>query len=452
MIRRGPDRLDAVVVPRAAISGSPGSGLGKNRDTPPSAQKIGKLAKSIGPNREYIRVATASRLMVSHYHETSDNLSGSSVCGCGRWRAYGADPHVAEISVRAGVARMLGHFQCKAVWSCEHCAKGRVAQTRSWIRAALIPALDARDMSASLLTFTLSHKFDDDWGEVVDRLLSAFTLMDRRLVKTFKKAGSLGKLRALEAPIGSRGIHPHLHVLLTHDKSADLAVLSDVVGCAWRAAVTEVGGSASVEHGFDFKPDCINDYLAKLETSHELASQTTKDGYTKGKSLAQLLDRAARGDEESGKLWLRAQKALGGKRRFHAGGLSKKLGIVCPSLWEDEKHDAEVKAEKEKLPDPTIIRYPQISHMKATDVIGRRAGLAIILRSARSANPDKVFAVVNALCKEHDEYKNAKFITGEVIEKVTSAVYKSVFDAAKTRLLTPAEVPIYLHAKTIFDE
>ena len=130
--------------------------LGKNRASPPSHPK----------NREFVRVAVASKLMAGHWKKTGENLKGSSVLGCGRWRNYGADPNIAEIEIPAdGAPRMLGHFACRASWSCDHCARARVSQTRGWLRGALMPALSAAGLSGALVTFTIAHAYGDDWGE-----------------------------------------------------------------------------------------------------------------------------------------------------------------------------------------------------------------------------------------------------------------------------------------------
>ena len=160
-----------------------------------------------------------------------------------------------------------------------------------------MPALDARGLSGSLVTLTLAHSYADEWSGVVAKLYEAFTLFDKRLSKHYAKAGSIGKLKALEAPVGRNGIHPHLHILLTHDASADLAALESAMRSAWSKAVAEVGGRVN-EHGFDFKAHCVNDYAAKIESAHELASHGTKQARKKGKTLPQLLDRAAVGDKK----------------------------------------------------------------------------------------------------------------------------------------------------------
>lgn len=411
---------------------APDPGLGKNRDTPTKSAKSGKPVVS---NRTLVRVSTASRLMAGHWKKTGENIKGSSVLGCGRWKAYGSDPDFAEIEVVDGVPRMLGHFLCKAVWACPFCERVRVAQTRSWIRCALIPAMDEQNLTGSLLTFTLSHSYSEDWAGVVERLLTAFKRADKALDRPYKAAGSVGKLRALEAPVGVNGLHPHLHVLLVHSRDADLIALEAAVSGAWEQAVLEVGGSLN-EHGFDFKADCVNDYAAKMETAHEMAANGTKSARRKGSTLVQLLDRAAVGDQESGDKWIRAQLALGGRRRFHAGALPKKLGIVCPSLWEDEEIQAVRDARKLHQEEPVIIRYPQIRHLKATGTVTRRPGLAMILRAARAGKSEIVLSVVDALCADTDKNYSAQTFTDEYL--------CAVFEAAKLRPLSRSEVMAYL--------
>ena len=413
----------------------PGASLGKNRASPPSTPK----------NREFVRVAVASKLMAGHWKKTGENLRGSSVLGCGRWRNYGADPNIAEIQIPAdGAPRMLGHFACRSSWSCDHCARARVSQTRGWLRGALMPALSVAGLSGALVTFTIAHAYGDDWGDVVDRLYKAFSLFDRRMAKWYRKVGCVGKLKALEAPVGANGLHPHLHVLLTYLAGTDLAELEAAMRSAWSKAVAEVGGKVN-EHGFDFKADCVNDYAAKLETSHELASHGTKKARGKGKLLGQLLDRAAIGDTKAGAEWLRAQAALGGKMRFHAGGLPKKLGIPCPSEWEDAEREAELEAERAERPEPARITYAQQLHLKATGTAHNRAGLAMILRAARGADSGKVLAVVHALCAEA-VIAEAK-VGGGSFHDWTDDHFQRIMDEAGARVLRPDEVPGYIEAK-----
>ena len=185
------------------------------------------------------------------------------------------------------------------------------------------------------VTLTLAHSYADEWSGVVAKLYEAFTLFDKRLSKHYAKAGSIGKLKALEAPVGRNGIHPHLHILLTHDASADLAALESAMRSAWSKAVAEVGGVN--EHGFDFKAHCVNDYAAKIESAHELASHGTKQARKKGKTLPQLLDRAAVGDKKAGAEWLRAMSALGGACAFMQATCPRSSAYLAPVSGKTKK-------------------------------------------------------------------------------------------------------------------
>lgn len=332
--------------------------------------------------------------MSNFYNQTGTNIPGSSVVGCGRWKKHGFDNTLAEIQVKEGSnPKMLNHFHCGSVWSCDHCARIRVSKLRSWIRACLIPALDKQNLTAGLLTFTISHKYSDNWADVLNILSTAYSLFDKRMSKIYAKMGCKGKLKALEAPVGKNGLHPHFHVLLTYSKGFDVSNLLIIMQKAWEKAVFEAGGFSN-SHGFDFKPDCINDYVAKIETSHELATHGTKQARQNGRMLGQLLDRAAVGCSKSSEEWLRAQKALGGRVRFHAGSLPKNLGICIPSDWEDPDL---LLTDLSRAP-VTVLSYPQRLHLKATAVYHRRAGLALILRSARSNDINRVLRTVSALC------------------------------------------------------
>lgn len=447
-------RACAPVAPQNFVAGvafcdpPPVAGLGKNRASPPPPSVSAtspttpptSLRVWVSPNRTFVRVSTAARLMANYWHQTGKNIKGSSVLGCGRWRAYCADPNHAQIQIDHNGPRFLGHFSCRAVWSCEHCSKARVAQTRSWLRAELIPAVESRGLMGSLITLTLAHSYEEDWQEVVARLFGAYTLMDRRMGKHYPSIGALGKLKALEAPVGVNGLHAHLHLLLIHAKDLDLEDFAETMKKAWAKAVAEVGGAVN-DFGFDFKQNCLNDYTAKLETSHEMASHGTKTARQKGKLTSQLLDRAARGDHQAGEEWLRAQRALGGKMRFHAGNLPKKLGISCPSKWEDEAREAELEADRLAYPEPVVIEYPHYMHVHATQPSTGRAGLALILRSARTADKNKVMAMVNALRVAADRV--------QVARQASKSEMQRIMDAAAVRVLELVEVPVYLQAQAL---
>lgn len=388
----------APVAPVAVAFARPsGPGLGNNSASPPAR------LNSRGSYRASVRQMTGQRLVASFWGEHSENLNGSSVIGCGRWKAFNRKL-VAEIKVEAGRAQMEGHFRCKCSWTCETCARSNVASIRSWLRGALFPALKENGLTGSLVTLTLSHAYDVPWEVPVASLKKAFNLMDRRLAKVYRKAGSVGKFKALEVTVGRNGLHPHYHILLTHRPDADIEALKDAMRKAWFAAVEEVGAFCN-ERGFDFQEDRLETYVAKMESAYELAAQSTKQGRKSGRTLSQLLDGAGAGDDTAGAEWQRAIAALGKTNRFHAGSLGKKLGIPTPTDWEDEPdqpaEEAADDAEMQEIPEPVIIEYPLDDHLAATNPASGRAGLALILRAARRGGKPAVLLMVNALREDN---------------------------------------------------
>lgn len=419
---------------------SAAASLGKNRDTPPSSPR---------QYRPYIRQATAQRLVSGYWAKEGENLRGSSVAGCGRWKAHGAAP-VAQIAVEGGQARMSGHFICGCNWTCEMCARATVARNRSWLRGALFPALEEHGKSGSLVTLTLAHTYKVDWAVPVAALKAAYGLFDKRMAKVYKKAGSVGKFKAFEVTIGQNGIHPHFHILLTHDSDADLVAMEASMRDAWYSAVSEVGGRCT-DRGFDFQANRLNDYAAKMEAAHELSSQSTKLGRKNGKSLSQTLDSAGRGNLTAGAEWQRAIKALGATNRFHAGALAKNLEISTPSEWEDEQEEAQ----NEGSVVPVIIEYPLDDHLKATHPALGRPGLAMILRAAARGGQFKVRMMVNALCRYSDSqrlvnipiFRDEKIVTFPANEPW--AVEPEIISIAKLRPLTKLEVGEYLRVRAV---
>ncbi len=388
-------------------------------------------------NREFIRVSTAARLMASFYKKNDRTLKGSSVIGCGRWKAYGYDSDRAEIEFTDSGPRLHGHFKCNSAWTCAHCAKARVSKTRSWIRAALIPAMEEEGFYGSMITLTAAHTYNGCWSESISKLHDAYKIFDKNMSKEYQKIGCIGKLKALETPVGRNGIHGHFHILLVHEygPGVDMGQFEKTARAAWERALAKVGGECN-EHGFDLKLDATKDYVAKQDTAHELSSQDTKAARSKGLTLGQLLDKAALGDAKAAAEWLRAVEALQGRSRFHAGNLAKKLGIPNCSDWEDEDEDEDEEDEdEEQKPDecnenaplPVRVSYPIGDHLKATAPDHPRPGLALILRAARQEleRPGSVHSMVAALCAEYEKYR---LVSAETPEEMMAAVMLAQMD------------------------
>jgi len=365
------------------------------------ASNTKKTRKSKKLNRNRRRVFAASRLMAGYFKRNGVNMQGSSVCGCGRWKAYGRDTSIAEIIHDHDGARLDGHFKCGSVWVCASCGEERVSQTRSWLRAAVIPAMEVNNLTASMMTFTMAHTYNGDWSLSIDRLLAAYRRFDKQMHRYFKKIGCVGKLKSLEAPVGRNGIHGHLHVLMVYSAGMDLAEYETTARIEWGKAVTKFGGTCN-EHGFDLKLNATADYLAKHDISHEMANQNTKASRNKGRTLGQLLDASALGDEQASAEWLRAIEALQGRARFHAGDIAKKLSIPNCTEWQDVERQEEMAERNADMPPPTRITYPLRDHLKATRPDSHRPGLALILRAARGGDADKVHRMVKALCDDID--------------------------------------------------
>ena len=150
-----------------------------------------KKAKKKSVNREFIRVSTASRLMAGFYKKEGRNLRGSSVIGCGRWKAYGYDGERAEIEISEKGPRLYGHFKCNSAWTCASCAKARVSKTRSWIRAGLIPVMDKMGLCGSMMTLTAAHTYNGCWNESISKLHDAYKIFDKNMSKEYRKIGCI---------------------------------------------------------------------------------------------------------------------------------------------------------------------------------------------------------------------------------------------------------------------
>ena len=413
---------------------APGGRLGKHRNTPPQP-----AAKRYRP----VVIQAVQQALVSQYFKKhGTNIRGSSVVGCGRWNA-GKDRTSGRAEFEIGGAkgaRRIQTFRCGSNWTCEVCARANVARYRSWIRAGLIPALEAAGKSASLVTLTLSHHYGENWGEVTRRLLAAFGLWDKRMAKGYKKAGYIGKVKSFEVTVGKNGLHPHFHLLVTHDKDADVEQLEVAMRAAWEKAVTEEGGRCT-EHGFDFKANCINDYVAKMESAHELSSQNTKHGRKKGRTLSQLLDAIYRGDQTAAHEWTRAIQALEGVNRFNAGALPKKLGIPTPSEWEDEEEE-KAQGELDLVEDPIVVEFPLDDLLQATHPSLGRPGMAMILRALDRGGEAAGRTMVSGLLRDY--VRTRVPWTPAWMSDIAPGSIPAIIETAKTRPLSRDEVAEYL--------
>lgn len=357
-----------------------------------------------------IRQHEASKLLTKNFLETGKNILGDGLKLCQRAKAHNShNPDTAFIVVEkkaikekingkyitqiVNVARMHDAAQCGNAHLCPHCASYKAAALRDWSDNAFVPAAKAKNLCIGLLTLTVKHRRDCDWSLHVANFYSALAVFNVAMRRSFLKIGSLGRVQCMESPVGSNGIHVHIHDFFTYAPSADLDEFQKIVLRHWKAALKKFGLSCN-SHGVDIKPDGKFDigYIAK-----EMAAYDTKDKSKSDlKNLFQLLDASAKGEKQAGDDWIRAAKAIQGRDRWNVGQLAKKLGIPCPSDW--KKPEGIAKVDPQRL----LISYPQPQHMVATSPNNSRAGLAFILRAARNeaARPGTTQRMVLRMCDE----------------------------------------------------
>ena len=361
--------------------------------------------------------------------------------GCMRWAGYGSNKDAAEIVVSEGRASFTGVFRCKGQWACDCCSRRHTESARSWLRGCLFPALEAKGLTGSMATFTIPHRRSDNWGEVVSALKIAWQKTDRRLGKLWKRIGSVGKFKALEVKVGKNGIHPHLHVFISHQFGADTDEIQRQIGQVWVSACLELGREVSA-HGFDWQSNCLSDYVAKGDCSLDLSGTNSSELQQHGLTLGQLLDKANLGDREAAEDWIRAIAALQGTHRFHSGGLAKKLGLDPRAEWEDPFVLAKIEASKHQK--KVLISYPRLSHQKATLHNHGRPALALILRSARSGREAPVLEMVAALCRATDRALERKALLASTTKSELADV---MTNAGLGPLKTMRERELYLLIK-----
>lgn len=341
----------------------------------------------------------ASRLLSRDYKLTHENILGDGLklCRRGKW-FHTKDPEHALIEVHAHEdGRYFGHMRdvahCGNAHLCPFCSGTKAAHLRDWLKEVLMPALAARSLLAGLMTLTARHKRESDWGAFVKAFYAALANFRIALLRDLKLIGSIGRVRAVETPVGSNGLHLHVHDLFTYVPGADLDAFRVAVAKKWKAALKKHGLQCG-KYGTDIKAagDFDPIYIAKEITATDAKTESKSDLRT----LFSLLSQSARGNKQAGADWIRAARAIQGLDRWNVGMLASKLGIPCPSDWQPP-----ALAPKEPV---KSITYPQAHHMHATSPTNPRAGLAFILRAAaqeaRSQKDGKTADMALRMCLE----------------------------------------------------
>lgn len=361
-------------------------------------------------NATSIRQHEASKLLTKNFLETGKNILGDGLKLCQRAKAHHTqDPNTAFVVVEKKsikeringkyvtqtytLARMHDVAQCGNAHICPHCAGYKASDMRNWLELAFLPSAKTHNLYVGLLTLTAQHRRNDDWSAHIAKFYLSLEDFSISMYREFKKIGSFGRVRAMECPVGSNGLHLHIHDLITYAPGTDIEEFKKLALKKWKSALKKNGMFCN-SHGVDLKAQGEFDpcYIAK-----EMAAYDTKDNSKSDlKNLFQLLDMSAKGDKQASADWIRAARAIQGRDRWNVGQLAKKLGIPCPSEW--KKPEGIAKVDPQRL----LISYPQPQHMIATSPANPRAGLAFILRAARNevSRPGTTQRMVLRMCDE----------------------------------------------------
>ena len=350
-------------------------------------------------NATAIQQHQAARLLTQHYRITRENILGDGLKLCQRAKAHNSsNPHTAYIAVKQQdgiqVAKMHDVAHCGNAHLCAFCSGFKAFNVRNWIDHAFLPEVKSRGLVTGLMTLTAHHQRESDWAEFVKNFYRAAEAFGKTMRRDFKAIGSLGRVRGMECPVGSNGLHLHLHDLFTYKPGVDIDTLLATALRKWKAALRQFGLHCS-KRGVDIKKDGDFDprYIAKELAAHDTKTNSKSDLVT----LFKLLDKSARGDKQAGQDWIRAAKAIQGRDRWNVGKLAKNLKIASPSDWKR----SDLTPTTDAIP-IQVIEYPQSHHMVATSSNSERAGLAFVLRAARNeaARPGSVQRMALRMCDE----------------------------------------------------
>ena len=384
-------------------------------------------------NAAQIQQHQASRLLNQNYANTRENILGDGLKLCRRAKAFNShNPNTAQIaltrqpdgSITAAVHDVV---HCGNAHLCAYCSSVKVLHMQKWIKHELVPAVNRQPgMLLGLLTLTASHKYTGSWIEWVNNYFLALAAFAKNMRRIFNEIGCIGRARTFETPVGSNGLHGHIHDLFTYHISTDIAALKIIMLSKWKAALAVYGLHCSDQNGVDIQKHGDFDplYIAKEIAAHDTKDESKSDL----KTLWELLNESARGNKRSGREWVRAARAIQGRDRWNVGQLAHKLEILSPSDWCAPKDEA-------KTEPVHIIEYPQSQHMTATESINPRAGLAFILRSARNefTRPGGTHKMVLRMCDETVK-GNIELIKRKYAIKLAEALANTK-EPAKTRLV-----------------
>lgn len=241
-----------------------------------------------------------------------------------------------------------GVIACGSVWHCP-CCSPRISGRRKDELDVLMGAARAEGLAVVMMTLTARHSKRTKLAPFVDALRAAVKRMRQR--RQWSALDLVGSVSCLEVTHGEAGWHPHMHMLLLFNGSAEEACAKlQAIWPVWRDALAFEGLTAT-KSAFDVRSAMKGEYLAKFAAASEMTLATEKQGRNGSRNPWQLLADAEEGDGQASALWIEYAAAFVGKRQlFWSQGLKARFGIGEVS---DEEAAEEV---PEALPDVEIFR------------------------------------------------------------------------------------------------
>lgn len=346
-----PSPRKLVAAPFDACSGEGGSV--PNQSAEKAAKRpLGRLAKSVdqapdqAPNRE------RRRRLFRLQRQAAKLLPGERVSKC-KWAVVSKEKgvDVCLTTYERGIQRasFAGLQTCGSVWHCPVCAS-RISETRRGELNKLLAWARSKGLRPVMVTLTARHGIRDKLPKQLDAMKRAKQRLRQRREWRRIKGRIAGTVTATEVTYGGHGWHTHFHEIIlvkAEDEAAALAVL-DGLGRVWRACLVGVGLSGGRAAWKAQGAAAAGRYVGKWGAAEEMTLTGSKEAKGKGRTPQQLLEDAAEGDEESGKLWQTFALAFKGRRQLvWSPGLKARAGI-------DELSDS-VAAEDEGQEDAELV-------------------------------------------------------------------------------------------------
>jgi len=357
------------------------------------------------PNQQENRIIRFQRQSVS-----ARLLKDKRVGGCLRYR-------MAEyVKVLKSVTHGKCHFAdlqvCGSVWDCPVCSAKISERRRTELARAVSQYKKVYGGQVLFVTFTYSHKKEDNLKELLTKQSKALAWFYRH--RTYKnmrdKYHQDGRVRALEVNHGDvNGWQPHAHELwFIQVHLHDYETIKREVFDLWSKACEKFGlGAPSEKHGVDIRGgDDASNYIAKfgLEdkkirkwgVEDELTKANSKKGRKGSRSPFELLDDYELGSEESGQLFVEYSKAF-----FRSRQLRWSKGLKA--MFElEELTDEEIAVQK----DDEAILLTEIFGKdwdKALRVYPRRDIRANILALGENGGADAIHRYISALLEKQKQ-------------------------------------------------